>query len=135
MVAGCREKTEVIAMADRKNPPFFSFGVTSKAGHGKHWLLFDLDGCSPHKFLDWLKKKFGSIPLYTSYPTEHGWHFIVWRSFRIWEVYRILKSCPYVDQTWVELGLARGYWFLETRKPIKATTYMCIERFKKCLGK
>jgi len=110
-----------------------AYGMTSqtirnKHGQVNHWLLFDLDNCTPREFLSWMHHKFGNYVLYTSYPTPHGWHFIVWESHSFMETAKILVECPCIDQKWVKIGFKRGYWFLENRKAIDADNYMVVQR-------
>jgi len=95
----------------------------------------DFDTTNPLAFntVRWdLKRRFPKTKL-TMYKTKNGFHAIIWKRFTYRRAAIELILTPFIDLTWVGIGLKRRYWFLETPylifapKEVKAN-YMKIER-------
>ena len=90
-----------------------------------HNLLFDFDGPLPRDTdFDWTEK------------SPNGFHAIKLGQYSIKRVIREMLSYPNIDATHVFLGARRGYWFLETYKPVPSVIadkvcFMEIERIAK----
>ena len=95
----------------------------------EHYLLFDVDenvkGCDTA--LTWFKEKYGKI---IWYPTHNGIHVIVLKPQAWVDTLKEMMDCPYVDLTWVALGIRRGYFFLQTYRNVSFpnATYMVVDR-------
>lgn len=113
-----------------------AYGIKSLLKNGHHIILIDVDS----KTWDPLEIEAICEFLYqndkwTWYPTDHGFHIIVWRQCPKWEAIQEMLEFPGLDLGWMGIGLKRGYWFLETPRPLKIPKemkgliqFMAIER-------
>jgi len=94
-----------------------------------HYPMFDCDDQDKARdFEDYISAT--AEAAYILYPSKHGVHAIIFSPMPFQEVVSTLLACPYVDPSYVAIGIKRGYWFLENHVPVesKRVTYMRIER-------
>jgi len=99
------------------------YGINSRVPRTSnlHWFIADLDTKDPRKiceFVDYCTKNV-SVEYWNFYFTPHGCHFVFRRYGSFRRILRLLLDAPYVDEKFILTGVKRGYWFLETHKPIK----------------
>lgn len=113
-----------------------AFGISSKVKGSDvlHHVMFDIDFDDKGSkkimpVIEWLFDRYHDFEIDWQI-TPHGMHIIIGKQLRFTACARELLECPFVDTAWVAMGLLRGYWFLETRVPVRFphVTYMRVER-------
>jgi len=107
------------------------YGISSQVKDlgDAHFLLFDIDNTDADISLEWFYNTYKSYRK-TFYITHNGFHAIVFKAQSFKNTIKEMLDCPYIDKTWVALGIRRGYFFLQTQIRIAYpnVTYMKVDR-------
>lgn len=86
-------------------------GITSKAGNGSHYVLWDFDNRSLEicaKALRYIQRKYSLSDIYIFSDSENSCHGICYSKFRFRKMIEILASTPNIDLDYVAHTIDQG---------------------------